>query len=110
MKPIVLTTLTTVGGMLPLALFAGPMWAGMAWAVIFGLGCSTALTLLVVPTVYVTMVEVFGVAVETGPPAEQPAAPAEPPEPPADPPPADPPAEQPAAPAEPPADPPQESP
>ena len=60
MKPILLTTLTTVGGMIPLALFGGPMWAGMAYAMIFGLIFSTALTLLVVPTVYVAFVEWFG--------------------------------------------------
>ena len=52
MKPILLTTLTTVAGMLPLALFGGPMWAGMAWAMIFGLVLSTGLTLLVIPTIY----------------------------------------------------------
>lgn len=63
MKPIVLTTLTTIGGMLPLALFAGPMWAGMAWAVIFGLALSTVLTLLVVPSLFVAMVEIFGLKV-----------------------------------------------
>jgi len=57
MRPILLTTFTTVGGLLPLALLAGPMWAGMAWAMIFGLLLSTALTLLVVPTVYVLFVE-----------------------------------------------------
>lgn len=61
MKPIVLTTLTTIGGMLPLALFGGPMWAGMAWAVMVGLGVSTALTLFVVPTLYTLLVERFGV-------------------------------------------------
>ncbi len=59
MKPIVLTTLTTIGGMLPLALFAGPMWAGMAWAVIFGLAFSTVLTLFVIPTLYTLFVERF---------------------------------------------------
>lgn len=63
MKPIILTTLTTIGGMLPLALFAGPMWAGMAWAVIFGLALSTVLTLLVVPSLYVAAVEIFGLKV-----------------------------------------------
>jgi multidrug efflux pump subunit AcrB len=57
MKPIVLTTLTTIGGMLPLALFGGPMWAGMAWAVMVGLALSTALTLLVVPTAYTMAAE-----------------------------------------------------
>lgn len=61
MRPIVLTTLTTVGGLLPLALFGGPMWAGMSWAMIFGLSLSTVLTLLVVPTVFVFLVERFDV-------------------------------------------------
>ncbi|MEM1330944.1 MAG: efflux RND transporter permease subunit [Planctomycetota bacterium] len=59
MKPILLTTLTTVGGLLPLALFGGPMWAGMSWAMIGGLSLSTVLTLLVIPTVYVFFVERF---------------------------------------------------
>ena len=58
---ILLTTLTTIGGMLPLALFGGPMWAGMAWAVIVGLAVSTALTLFVVPTLFGLLVERFGV-------------------------------------------------
>ena len=57
MKPIVLTTLTTVGGLFPLALFGGPMWAGMSWCMIFGLLLSTALTLLVIPTAYVLFAE-----------------------------------------------------
>ena len=61
MGPIVLTTLTTVFGMIPLALFGGPMWAGMAWVIIVGLSLSTGLTLLVVPTLYVLFVERFGV-------------------------------------------------
>ena len=59
MKPIVLTTLTTVGGLIPLALFGGPMWAGMAYAMIFGLSLSTGLTLLVIPTAYVFCAERF---------------------------------------------------
>ena len=59
MQPIVLTTLTTVGGMLPLALFGGPMWAGMSYAMIFGLIFSTVLTLVVLPTIYVAFVEWF---------------------------------------------------
>ena len=59
MQPILLTTLTTVGGLLPLALLAGPMWAGMAWAMIFGLVLSTGLTLLVIPTLYATCHKVF---------------------------------------------------
>ncbi|MEM6550731.1 MAG: efflux RND transporter permease subunit [Planctomycetota bacterium] len=59
MKPILLTTLTTVGGLLPLALFGGPMWAGMSWAMIGGLSLSTGLTLVVIPTIYVLFAERF---------------------------------------------------
>ncbi|MEL6498984.1 MAG: efflux RND transporter permease subunit [Planctomycetota bacterium] len=60
MKPIVLTTLTTIGGLLPLALFGGPMWTGMSWAMIGGLALSTVLTLLVIPTIYVLCAERLG--------------------------------------------------
>ena len=63
MKPIVLTTLTTVGGLLPLALVGGPMWAGMSWAMIVGLSLSTGLTLLVVPTIYAFCYEKFNLRV-----------------------------------------------
>ncbi|MHC4831921.1 MAG: efflux RND transporter permease subunit, partial [Planctomycetota bacterium] len=59
MKPILLTSLTTIGGLLPLALFGGPLWAGMAWGIIFGLAFSTVLTLVVVPTLYVLFAERF---------------------------------------------------
>jgi len=65
MQPIVLTTLTTVGGMIPLALFGGPMWAGMSWAMIVGLSLSTGLTLLVVPTIFATAVQTFRVKIAT---------------------------------------------
>ena len=50
--PIVLTTLTTIGGLMPLALTGSTMWAPMAWAIIGGLAVSTLLTLLVVPALY----------------------------------------------------------
>jgi hypothetical protein len=35
-------------------------WSSMAIAVIFGLGFATLLTLFVVPTLYVTMMRIFG--------------------------------------------------
>jgi len=57
MKPIVLTTLTTVGGLLPLALSGGPLWEGMAYAMIVGLSLATCLTLFVVPSLYVLFAE-----------------------------------------------------
>jgi multidrug efflux pump subunit AcrB len=50
--PIVLTTATTVGGLLPLTLGGGTMWAPMGWTIIGGLICSTFLTLIIVPVLY----------------------------------------------------------
>ena len=55
--PIAMTTLTTIGGLLPLALAGGPLWEGMAWLMIFGLIVATFLTLIVVPSLYSIFVE-----------------------------------------------------
>ncbi len=52
LRPILLTTATTVGGLLPLYLGGGPMWEPMAIAIMFGLVFSTALTLGFVPLMY----------------------------------------------------------
>jgi multidrug efflux pump subunit AcrB len=51
-RPILLTTLTTVAGLLPLALSSSPLWPPMATTMIAGLIASTALTLVVVPALY----------------------------------------------------------
>lgn len=50
--PIILTTATTIGGLLPLTLIGGSLWAPMGWTIIGGLLMSTVLTLLVVPVLY----------------------------------------------------------
>jgi len=50
--PIVLTTLTTIGGLLPLTLRGGTLWAPMGWTIIGGLLVSTFMSLLVVPVLY----------------------------------------------------------
>ncbi|WP_145392077.1 efflux RND transporter permease subunit [Stieleria neptunia] len=59
--PIFLTTATTVGGLIPLALSGGPLWEGLAWCMIVGLLLTTLLTLFVVPAFYAILVETFGV-------------------------------------------------
>lgn len=61
MLPIFLTTATTIGGLLPLALSGGPLWTGLAWAMIAGLTVATLLTLFVVPALYAVLVETFRV-------------------------------------------------
>ena len=48
--PIVLTTLTTIGGLLPLTLLGGQLWAPLGWVIIYGLGVSTLSSLIMVPT------------------------------------------------------------
>ena len=51
-RPILLTTATTVAGLLPLALSEANLWPPMAWAMISGLLASTVLTLVAVPALY----------------------------------------------------------
>ena len=51
-RPILLTVMTTISGMLPLALSPTSLWPPMAWTIIFGLLASTLLTLAVVPALY----------------------------------------------------------
>jgi multidrug efflux pump subunit AcrB len=51
-RPILLTSATTVAGLMPLALSDSPLWPPMAFAMITGLTASTLLTLLVVPALY----------------------------------------------------------
>ena len=51
-NPILLTTVTTVAGLLPLTVLGGKMWAPMGWAIIGGLIFSTLLTLILVPVLY----------------------------------------------------------
>jgi multidrug efflux pump subunit AcrB len=55
LRPIMLTTVTAVGGLLPLALFGGALFEPMAWAIIVGLTLVTVFTLIVIPVCYSLM-------------------------------------------------------
>lgn len=52
LRPILLTTTTTVVGMMPLT-YAGDLWAPLAYAVMFGLLFSVFITLVLIPITYV---------------------------------------------------------
>jgi multidrug efflux pump subunit AcrB len=52
LRPILLTSATTVAGMIPLWIGGGLMWRSMAIAIIFGISVATILTLGVVPVLY----------------------------------------------------------
>jgi multidrug efflux pump subunit AcrB len=52
LRPIIMTSVTTIVGLIPLSLQGGEMWRPMANTLIFGLGFSTALTLILCPVLY----------------------------------------------------------
>jgi multidrug efflux pump subunit AcrB len=51
LRPILLTTITTVIGMIPLT-YAGDLWSPLAYAVMFGLIFSVIITLVLIPITY----------------------------------------------------------
>lgn len=58
LRPILMTTLTTVLGMIPMAVGRGEgseMWRSLGMVVAWGLSISTLVTLVIIPTVYVTI-------------------------------------------------------
>lgn len=52
LKPILLTTITTILGLLPLTLQGTNQWSPLCWAIIGGMISSSLLTLIVVPVLY----------------------------------------------------------
>ena len=51
-RPILLTTATTIAGLIPLTWTQSTLWPPMAWAIISGLTVATVLTLLLIPAAY----------------------------------------------------------
>ena len=51
-KPIILTTATTILGLLPLTVQASGIWSPLGWTIIGGMFSSTLLTLFIVPILY----------------------------------------------------------
>ncbi|MDD2907242.1 MAG: efflux RND transporter permease subunit [Candidatus Gracilibacteria bacterium] len=51
LQPIIVTTLTTVFGVLPLAM-QDEFWAGLGFTIVFGLTAGSAMTLFVIPSLY----------------------------------------------------------
>lgn len=57
-RPILLTTATTILGLLPLYLSGGELWESMTISIMCGLLFATVLTLLIVPVLYVSLFQV----------------------------------------------------
>jgi multidrug efflux pump subunit AcrB len=58
--PIMMTTLTTIGGLLSLMFAGGPLFEGLATVIVVGLTLGTALTLFILPALIAVFVEDFG--------------------------------------------------
>jgi len=57
LRPVLVTVLATVGGLIPLALEGGPLWEPMCYVQIVGMLVATVVTLVLVPVLYVVFVE-----------------------------------------------------
>ncbi len=57
LRPVLVTVLATVGGLVPLAMRGGPLWEPMCYVQIVGLLAATLVTLVLVPVLYVLFVE-----------------------------------------------------
>ncbi|WP_437193199.1 efflux RND transporter permease subunit [Planctomicrobium sp. SH527] len=59
LRPVLVTVLATVGGLIPLAVKGGPLWEPLCYVQIIGLLVATLVTKVVVPVFYVLFVEDF---------------------------------------------------
>ena len=61
LRPILMTTLTTVLGMVPMAIGTGEgseMWRSLGMVVAWGLSISTLVTLVIIPTIYASLASI----------------------------------------------------
>jgi Cu/Ag efflux pump CusA len=65
--PIMMTTLTTIGGLLSLMFAGGPLFEGLATVIVVGLILGTALSLFVLPALIAVFVEDFGIKLASVP-------------------------------------------
>jgi len=54
LQPIVITSITTIFGILPISL-TDPFWLTLGMAIVFGMLFSTVLTLIVIPNIYYSL-------------------------------------------------------
>ena len=67
LRPIILTSLTTIFGLIPMAIGLGgksPIWMPMAYTIIFGLSFATTMTLFVMPALYAITTDLRGLGAE----------------------------------------------
>lgn len=57
LRPVLVTVLACVGGLIPLAMSGGPLWEPMCYVQIVGMLVATVVTLVLVPVLYVIFVE-----------------------------------------------------
>ena len=63
MRPVISTSLTTILGLLPLAL-SEPRWYGLCMAIVFGLIASTVVAMFIIPALYLLFTREKSVADE----------------------------------------------
>ena len=67
LRPIILTSLTTIFGLIPMAIGLGgksPIWMPMAYTIIFGLAVATTMTLFVMPALYAITTDLRGLVLK----------------------------------------------